>query len=177
MAASSGHRLRLRSIPADPAQDGFLRAVALFKFCKATLLLVAAWGILKFLNPDFASRVDDWIDTLRSGPAQHLMRYLLEYVNRGPVHVYLGSFVSVLYAALFLVEGYGLWRGRRWAEYLTVVVTSLLIPVEIYKVFTKGGPWVLAVLVVNVVIVAYLLRRVGVEWRDQHPNGDSGTRT
>ena len=86
-----------------------------------------------------------------------------------PVHLHLLSFGSVVYALLFLIEGYGLWRGRRWAEYLTVVVTSLLIPVEIYEVLRKGRPTAMAVLALNVLIVVYLVRRVTIERRAEHP--------
>lgn len=159
----------LGHIPADPAQDRFLRLVALFKYGKAALLLVTAWGLLKFLNPEFEARVDLWIETLRSEFGQHLMRRLLEQVNRlSPVRLHLLSFASVVYASLFLVEGYGLWRGRRWAEYLTVAVTSLLIPVEIYEVVNRPRLTIAAVLLLNVVIVAYLLRRVSIERRAAH---------
>jgi uncharacterized membrane protein (DUF2068 family) len=173
LAESHSHRLSLRKIPADPANDGFLRIVAVFKFCKATLLLITAWGILKFLNPQFGARADTWIESLRSGLGQHVMRQVLETVNRlSPVRLHLLSFVSVVYATLFLVEGYGLWRGRRWAEYLTVVITSLLIPFEIYEVMTRGRWSAVAVLVLNVVIVVYLLRRVGVEWSARKTGAD-----
>ena len=162
--------MALRKIPADPTKDGFLRAVAVFKFCKATLLLVTAWGLLSFVNPEFGARVDTWIEGLRNGFGQYLLRELLDYVNRlSPVRLHLLGFASMIYAGLFLTEGYGLWRGRRWAEYLTVVVTSLLIPVEVYEVATKGRPSAIAILVLNVLIVAYLLRRVSVEWRAGHP--------
>jgi uncharacterized membrane protein (DUF2068 family) len=34
---------------------------------------------------------------------------------------------------LELVEGVGLWLDPLWAEYLTVIATSLLIPVELYE--------------------------------------------
>lgn len=153
-------------IPADPGQDRFLRAVAIFKLGKALLLLVTAWGLLKFLNPAFELQVDAWIETLRSAFGQYLMRQLLERVNRlSPVHLHLLSFASVVYACLFLVEGYGLWRGRRWAEYLTVIVTSLLIPVELFEVVTRFRPVTFSVLVLNVLIVVYLVRRVRVERR------------
>ncbi len=170
MGNTPGHGLHLRSIAADPSKDGFLRLVAVFKFCKATVLLVTAWGLLRFVNPQFAAQADNWIEGLRSGFGQDVLRQVLEAMNRlSPVRLHLLSFVSVLYAALFLTEGYGLWRGRRWAEYLTVVLTSLLIPYEIFEVVTRGRPIAIAVLILNVLIVAYLLRRVGVEWRDVHP--------
>ena len=43
------------------------------------------------------------------------------------------------YAIVFSVEGIGLLLGSRWAEWLTVVSTGLLIPFEIYEVFHKPG--------------------------------------
>lgn len=166
-----------RRIPADPSKDGFLRVVAIFKFCKATFLLVTAWGLLSLVNPAVGARVDTWIEGLRSGFGQDLLRQALDAMNRlSPVRLHLLSVVSVIYAGLFLTEGYGLWRGRRWAEYLTVVVTSLLIPYEIYEIMTKGRPVAVAVLILNVLIVAYLLRRVRVEWSAGHPGARSAGR-
>ena len=35
------------------------------------------------------------------------------------------------YGVLELVEGTGLWLEQLWAEYLTVIATSLLIPLEL----------------------------------------------
>ena len=40
---------------------------------------------------------------------------------------------AAAYAALEGSEAYGLWRQRRWAEYLTFVATTLFVPYEIYE--------------------------------------------
>jgi uncharacterized membrane protein (DUF2068 family) len=61
------------------------------------------------------------------------------------------------YGVLELVEGVGLWLRQRWAEWLTVIATSLLIPVELYELARKPSMLKAAGLVVNVVIVAYLV--------------------
>ena len=42
-----------------------------------------------------------------------------------------------IYAALFLVEAFGLWAGKRWAEYLTTIATASLIPFEIYELVAR----------------------------------------
>ena len=69
----------------------------------------------------------------------------------------LGSF---LYAALFLAEGTGLWLEKRWGEWLTVIITSSLVPVEIYEMY-RHPSWVkVAVLVINLGIVGYLIYRI-----------------
>ena len=63
------------------------------------------------------------------------------------------------YAAVFLVEGVGLLRGRRWAEWLTVVVTVSFMPVEAYELARHGGAGELAALAINGAIAVYLVRR------------------
>ena len=39
--------------------------------------------------------------------------------------------VSLSYAAIFSVEGIGLWMEKRWAEWLTTIITASLIPLEV----------------------------------------------
>jgi uncharacterized membrane protein (DUF2068 family) len=55
---------------------------------------------------------------------------------------------SMTYAGLFLIEGIGLWIWKRWAEWSTVIITSPLIPIEIYEIYRH--PIKIAVLLVNV---------------------------
>jgi uncharacterized membrane protein (DUF2068 family) len=61
---------------------------------------------------------------------------------------------------LYMIEGIGLWHQSRWAEYLTIVATSLLIPLEIYEVTRRVTIPRIGALVVNVVVVIYLIYRL-----------------
>nr|WP_281376422.1 DUF2127 domain-containing protein [Actinomycetospora corticicola] len=61
------------------------------------------------------------------------------------------------YALLEGVEALGLWWGRRWAEYLTLVATSVLLVPEIYELSVRVTPTKVIALVVNVAVVVYLL--------------------
>jgi uncharacterized membrane protein (DUF2068 family) len=61
------------------------------------------------------------------------------------------------YAVLEGVEAVGLWYQRRWAEYLTFIATTLLIPLEIYELASKVSPFKVTALIVNLAIVVYLL--------------------
>ncbi len=61
------------------------------------------------------------------------------------------------YGVLELVEGTGLWLEQLWAEYLTVIATSLLIPLELYELVHRPSVWKAGGLVVNIAIVAYLV--------------------
>ena len=63
-----------------------------------------------------------------------------------------------------MIEGIGLWHEARWAEYLTVVASSLLVPIEVYELVQKLTVPRAAALVVNLAAVAYLV------WRLRHPD-------
>jgi uncharacterized membrane protein (DUF2068 family) len=63
-------------------------------------------------------------------------------------------------AALAVIEGaeaVGLWYQQRWAEYLTFVVTTLLIPLEVYELTAYVSWFKVTALIVNLAIVIYLL--------------------
>ena len=62
--------------------------------------------------------------------------------------------------SLFTVEGVGLWKGKRWAEYLTVIATSALIPFEVYELARRLTMVRVSALVVNVAAVIYLVYRL-----------------
>ena len=70
---------------------------------------------------------------------------------------------AFLYAAPFLTEGIGLWRQRRWAEYLTVIATASFIPFEVFELARRLTYPRAAALIINICVVAYLI------WRLKHP--------
>jgi uncharacterized membrane protein (DUF2068 family) len=53
-------------------------------------------------------------------------------------------------------SGVGLWLDQLWAEYLTVIATSLLLPLELYELVSKPSLLKACGIVVNIAIVAYL---------------------
>lgn len=73
----------------------------------------------------------------------------------------IGTLVLV-YALLRFAEAYGLWRGRRWAEWLAALSGAIYVPVEIYEL-TRGVSGIkVGTLLLNAAIVAYMCR---VLWR------------
>jgi uncharacterized membrane protein (DUF2068 family) len=66
---------------------------------------------------------------------------------------------AIAYALLEGTEGVGLAMRRRWAEYLTVIATGLLIPLEIYEVINKVTVFRTGALLVNLFVVGYLAYR------------------
>jgi len=147
--------------PASEQRDRVLRLIALFKFCKAVLLVVVGLGALRLLDPGVAARAQRWMAALASSndrsAVQHVIASLAGLSPRRLEAVGVGAF---LYAVLFTIEGVGLWRGKRWAEYLTVIATLSLVPLEVFELTRAVTPPRLAALVVNLAVVAYLLGRI-----------------
>jgi uncharacterized membrane protein (DUF2068 family) len=65
--------------------------------------------------------------------------------------------MAALFAVVEGVEAVGLWYAKRWAEYLTLIVTASLLPLEIYEIAHKTSPFKILAFVVNVAVVGYLL--------------------
>jgi uncharacterized membrane protein (DUF2068 family) len=66
--------------------------------------------------------------------------------------------LMVFYAVLEGVEGVGLWKEKRWAEYLTVIATALLIPFEITELAKKVTVLRTGALIANVAVLIFLIR-------------------
>jgi uncharacterized membrane protein (DUF2068 family) len=71
--------------------------------------------------------------------------------------LHLFAAIALVYAVVEGIEAVGLWYAKRWAEYLTLIVTSSLLPVEVYELTQHATPFKLLALIVNVAVVAYLL--------------------
>lgn len=69
-----------------------------------------------------------------------------------------------LYATLYFIEGIGLYREKRWAEWLTAVTSCLLLPLEIYELFHRPNWFKVGLLLTNIAVIAYLFWRLD---RDQ----------
>ena len=138
-----------------------LRLIALFKLVKAALLIAVGVGALKMLHKDVAGAVEHWVELLRLDPNNHYIDTALEKAsNLTPDKIKELGLGSMIYAGLFLTEGIGLWLEKRWAEWLTVAITSSLIPFEIYEIYRHPTAIKIAVLLINVAIVAYLFYRI-----------------
>jgi uncharacterized membrane protein (DUF2068 family) len=62
-----------------------------------------------------------------------------------------------VYAVIELVEGIGLWQGRRWGEYFAMIATSVFLPFEVWELARGHITWLkVAAFVINLLLVIYL---------------------
>ena len=138
-----------------------VRAIAVFKLLKAILMIAVGVGTLKLLHRDVASVLEHWVTMLGLDPGNEYIDRLLEKAaNLSPNKIKGLGIVSFIYAGLFLTEGIGLWLVKRWAEWFTIIITSSLVPFEVYEIHRHPTPIKMLVLVINVAVVGYLLYRI-----------------
>jgi uncharacterized membrane protein (DUF2068 family) len=150
-----------------PLRDRWvLRLIALDRVVHCLVLAVLAAGVFVFVD-DRAQlsttffRVADAVQGGVGGPTGTTGTGILGELARAfaarPSTLLLVGLVLAAYAVLEGVEAVGLWRGRRWAEYLTFVATALLLIPEVYELTDRVTALKVATLVINLAVVAYLL--------------------
>jgi len=141
-----------------PQRFGMLRVIALYKLGKVLMLLAAAYGVLRLRDASFIAQVYSWASTLQSGLERDVVkRGLVWFSGLSPARVETLGAVTLAYAAIFATEGIGLWLRKRWAEWLTIIITGSLIPLEIWEVSIRPTIGKSLVLLINVAIVWYLI--------------------
>jgi uncharacterized membrane protein (DUF2068 family) len=143
-----------------------IRVIALFKLLKAALLIAVGMSALHLLHKDVASVAEHWVRMLGLDPGNRYVDKALEKVaDLTPQKIRNFGIVSFIYAGLFLTEGIGLWMVKRWAEWFSVIITTSLVPFEVYEIHRHPSAIKVFVLVINIAVVLYLLYRI----RNQRP--------
>ena len=145
---------------------GMLRVIALYKLVKVILLLATAYEVVRLHDANILGQIYNWMAALPSGLERRLVNNSLEWFSRLSRQE-LGTLraASLVYATLFSIEGIGLWMRRRWAEWMTAIVTGSLIPLEFWEIWERPAFGKTAVIVVNFAIVWYLVARIRYERR------------
>ena len=138
-----------------------LMAIAALKFVNGFGLLAIGLGALHYLHGDIEKDVAHWMELLRADPHNRYLLWLVEKLSNVDDHrlrqLSVGTF---FYSALFLCEGIGLAMAKRWAEYLTIITTASLMPLELYEIYARTTWPRVVVLLVNIVVVVYLVREL-----------------
>ena len=137
------------------------RLIGAMKIGSALLLALAGFGIFRMINRDLGEVVEHYVKRLHLDPDNRLVHEFMARVA-GLTHARLkligaGTF---FYAILHLVEGTGLILVKRWAEYLTIIATGSLLPLEIYELAHKFTALRVAVFVINLGVLVYVVMKI-----------------
>lgn len=135
-----------------------LALIAAFKFVKSISLVVLAIALLHLRRPETVAHFREWLGTFPLATGHELVDRAIRALLGMSTHTMgLVAAIALGYAVLYAVEGFGLWINARWAEYLTVISTSLFIPIELWQIAAHFTPMKLLALMINIAIVGYLV--------------------
>jgi uncharacterized membrane protein (DUF2068 family) len=135
-----------------------VRLIAIFKFCKAALLLAVGLGALRLLRPSVAQHAHEWAASLAMSYNGTVVQQLVALTSGlTPRRLEALGIAAFLFAGLFTTEGLGLWFGKRWAEYLTVIATLSLVPLEVFELTRRASLPRFAALTLNLAVAVYLI--------------------
>jgi uncharacterized membrane protein (DUF2068 family) len=141
--------------------DRLLPWIAAERTVRAVLLVAVGIVLLTHVHENWARDVSNLTHDLGLNPKSNwVQRILHDAAKLNANGAFLFGIVALAYGALEGTEAYGLWKRRRWAEWLTVLATSLLLIPEVWALTKSATVLKVGALVVNVAVVAYLIGRL-----------------
>lgn len=146
-----------------------LRSIALFEAVKGLLAIAAACGLISLRHTDLHVATDAFL--LRHGidPERHYTRLFIESVAKVTNH-HVGQIAALafVYALIRLVEGYGLWQGKHWAEWFAVISAGIYLPLEFQHFAHHATPVNACVILFNILVILYLARLLNQQRAQRH---------
>lgn len=132
--------------------------IGLFKLSKAiffTCLGIAALRMVHHSLGDLVMRVADFLPVDPEGRLVSLLVDKADLIGNHQLREF--SVATIGYAVVCLIEGTGLMLQKPWAEYLTVALTTLALPWELFELARRPSWLRVAVLLVNLAVLLYLI--------------------
>ena len=134
-----------------------VRGIAIVEATKGLLVLLVGFGLLSLVHRDVEQFAAELVRHAHLNPASHYPHIFIEAATKATdSRLWMLALAAFVYAALRLIEAYGLWHQRRWAEVFALVTGALYLPVEIYELIERLTVLRITVFAVNAMIVVYL---------------------
>ena len=138
-----------------------LKTIAIFEALKGSVILLAAAGLISLVHKDAQAAAEEIVRHFHLNPASRYPHIFLDAAaSLSSGKLWFLAAGALLYSAIRFAESYGLWHERAWAEWLGAVSGSLYVPIEIYELMRGVSGLKVALLVLNVAIVAFLGRAI-----------------
>ncbi len=136
-----------------------LRAVALVDVAKAVVVLAIGFGLLRAHSHALETGGLSLLRLLDVDATLAWSRRFLSFLHAADGEKGLLVLAACAYAALRLLEAWGLWRLRNWARWLGLVSAGVYVPFEIYYLVRTPNLTSLAVLAINLAVLWLLWPR------------------
>lgn len=151
-----------------------VRTVALLEAVKGLLVLLVGFGLLALIHHDVQHVAGMLVQHLHLNPAKRYPRIFIDAATAATdARLWVLAGLALPYAGMRLIEAYGLWQERRWAEWLAVGSGGIYVPAELYEM-SRGITWINALaLIINAAIVLYMSYTI---WRSGNSIEAAGRR-
>jgi uncharacterized membrane protein (DUF2068 family) len=138
-------------------ESALVRIIAGFKLVKALLFLGTGLALAQFVRHGIGETLMAWLNVIHVDSQATWLHHLIEKLSGVSGNtlrlIAAGSFT---YTALYFIEAIGLWFDRPWAEWLTIIGSLLLIPLEVYELSEHATVIKALILIANLAIVCFL---------------------
>lgn len=143
-----------------------LRGVAIFEAVKAVAVLALGLGILTLVHRNAHDAAEHVIHALHLNAHGRISGIFLRLSeNVTDAKLWAAAAGALMYSIIRLVEAYGLWHGRVWAEWFALLSGCLYLPWEVYEVIDHPSALKYAVLGANFGIVIFMAY---VRWKERN---------
>ncbi len=139
-------------------QRRVLRAVAGFELFKGIFVLLMGICALALVHKDVWLYAESLLAVFHINTDRHSAQLFLTFADSvTDARLWAAARIAFAYAVLRFTEGYGLWQGRTWAEWVAFVSGTLLLPLEVRELFRGVTAIRCLLLAGNVTLVLYML--------------------
>lgn len=153
-----GPETRSQEVPCAPAEKRGLLIVGCYKLLEGLFFIGVGVGALHLIDKNLGDVMMRVLNALPVDPEGRLVSLLMNKADLINAHDLrrIGG-LAFLYAFTRMVEGTGLLLHKTWAEYFTVALTVLGLPIEVFELIKRATWFKAGALAVNLAILVYLL--------------------
>jgi uncharacterized membrane protein (DUF2068 family) len=146
-----------------------LRTLAVLETAKGALAFAASCGLVSLRHTDLHAAIEAFLVHHRIDPEKHYTRMFIDSLARASNH-HVGQIAAFgfVYALIRVVEGYGLWQGKHWAEWFAAISAGLYLPYEIHHFVHHPRLFSTGVILLNIALVAYLGKLLAQQSANRH---------
>jgi uncharacterized membrane protein (DUF2068 family) len=166
---SPSHAGEGRRPAGHPERGAVLVVIIALKYLKGALFLVAGLALAVFQRDPSSRWLVRTAEKADGDPRLRLTAHLLREISHGFELHFSAIVAACVIAGLALcAEGTFLLLGYAWAPWVTIFLTGVWVPVEVWELLHRFSPRTFVLTLVNLAIVVYLFlhrkdfhRRVG----------------
>jgi uncharacterized membrane protein (DUF2068 family) len=136
-----------------------LRWIGAFKLAKAVLLIALSFGAFALARRDVEVVIESLVEQIKIDPDNRYFQAVVGKLLMVSPKLHLLALGTFCYGAIFSVEGVGLILKKKWAEWLTIIVTGSFLPIEVFELVKHFTLTKSIILVLNLAIFIYLIIR------------------